>query len=134
MDEIKPITFDGAFIDKYWDGPSNFLARQYAYLQRGFGIVNEAKNYFLIIFGSFWTAKAITIMGYSIDPRWTLVAGAIGLPTLIFVGRWQLFKAQKAIEVVSARHGSVTGYNGYNMQIEQTQLLRDIKQLLINGR
>lgn len=115
-DELAPL---------YWDGPSNVIARYYAYLQRGFGFVNEAKNYFLIFFGILWTNKVISFFGYTIGTQWIVLGGIIGIPCLVIVGRWQLFKAAKAVEFIGNRHGSVTGYNSYNMTIETLEVNKE---------
>ena len=130
MSEFKKITNTGSFIDEYWDGAINRLARFYAYLTRGFGLVNEAKNYFLIIFGSFWTAKAVTFMGYSLDPRWILVAGILGLPVLIIVGRWHVFRVSKAQQALTMKHESLTGIISYNISVMQLALLEGIAEKL----
>lgn len=121
MNKFKPVEFSDEYIQRYWEGPSNAVARYYTYLQRGFGIVNESKNYFLIIFGSFWTAKAISILGVTVPPELFLIAGAVGIPILVLVGRWHLFKASKSIEFMTALHGSVTGYQGFNIQVRQVE-------------
>ncbi len=130
MQNPRPITFTPEYIQKYWEGPQNIVVRYYAYLQRGFGLVNEAKNYIFIMFGSYWTVKSISLLGFSLDPAWIIVAGILGLPVLVFLGRWYLFKAQKSAEYINTQHGSLTGFNPYNMQILQIALLTGIAKKL----
>lgn len=117
MSEYKKIDDSAEYLREYWEGASNSFARYFTYLQRGFGLVNEAKNYFLIVFGTIWTAKYITFMGYTINSMWILVAGVTGLPMLLLAGRWDLFKLSKSKEFAVTQHGSVIKYSGYNMSV-----------------
>lgn len=133
MSEFKPITFDEEYTHKYWDGFRNFFVRQYTYLQRGFSLVNEAKNYILIFLGSLWTAKAITFFGFTINPNWVTIGAIVGFPCLIVIGRWDLFKASKSREFITNQHGTVTAYNSYNMSVKMVELqeliLEELKKI-----
>ena len=85
--KFKPIIFSPEYQKKYWHGPQNFIVRMYVYLQRGFALVNEAKNYFLIVFGSIWTVKCIDILRLRISTNLISLDGLVGLPILGVVGR-----------------------------------------------
>ena len=136
---FKPIEFNEENLRKYWDGPSNVFARYYTYLQRGLGLLNEAKNYILMLFGTYWTVKTADYWVPLGIPDSTLVLGlgivaSVGIVCLIIAGRWDLFKLSKAREFASTQHGTVTRYDSYNMNvrnIEQNdkiiELLEDIK-------
>ena len=130
MSEYKKIDESSEMLRAYWEGPSNRFARYYTYLQRGFGLVNEAKNYFLIVFGSIWTAKYISFMGYTVSSNWVIFAGIIGLPVLLLAGRWDLFKLSKSREFATTQHGTVTKYNSYNMAVKQLEILEEVRELL----
>lgn len=130
MSDFKPIEFDGEFKKQFWEGSSNTFVRYWVYLQKGFEVVNNAKNYFLIIFGSFWTAKVIEIFGYRFNPIWTLFAGLIGFPGLILIGRWLLHRAAKPQEFMTTHKATITGYQGFNMQVRQIKLLEEINRNL----
>lgn len=120
--KYETIQFDGEMRHRYWDGRANLLVRYWTYLRGGLGLVNEAKNYLLLVFGSFWTAKVIVIAGYSINPNWTIAAGFIGVPCLIWIGRWQLYKANKTQEYMTQNVATITGYNSYNMAIDTLEV------------
>lgn len=130
---FKPIEFDGELREQYWEGKSNTFVRYWAYLRGGLALVNEAKNYLLVVFGSFWTAKVIEVGGHSINPNWTLLAGLIGVPILILLGRWQLHKAAKPQEFMNTSKGTVIGYQAFNLQVSmlelQENILKELKRL-----
>lgn len=130
MLEFKPITFTEEYTQKYWEGPTNRFARYYIYLQRGFGLVNEAKNYAFIIFGSVLTVEFVDFFGYKISSWWIIVAGIIGIPILLLAGRWDLFKLSKAREFATVQHGSVTRYDSYNMTVRMIEQQDEIIKLL----
>lgn len=131
--EFKKVTISDEYVEKYWTGRENIFIRQFSYLRSGFGLVNEAKNYFLIIFGTYWTARVIVIWGYTINPNWILLIGIVGVPFLVWIGRWELFKAGRAREYIIKQHGSVTQYQDHNMLVDQTefqkQILEELKKL-----
>jgi len=61
-----------------------------------------------------------------------LVIGVvIGVPAMIMIGRWHLFKVQKATEYISTMHGAITGYSSFNMQVRQIELLEEINKKLL---
>ena len=131
MSQFKQIDLSSENLRKYWDGPSNVFARYYSYLQRGLGLFNETKNYLLLAFGTYWTVKTMDLWvnsGFSDNllVMGLLVSGVVGVVGLIFAGRWDLFKLSKAREFISAQHGSVTGYNSYNMTVLNTALMEAI--------
>lgn len=125
IDEIKPI--DDKMAPLYWDGATNRFARYFAYMRRAIGLVNEAK-YLLALFG------LGVIKSDFVIPAWLITfGGLISVPVLIAIGRWHLFRVQKAEEFINNRHGSITGYNSYNMTIRMVELLEEISKKL-NGR
>ena len=138
MSEFKPITFSDEFILKYWDGAGNRIVRYQNYLQRGLMLFNEGKNYIFILFGLFWTTKATDWwLERNISDTWLIlglgILAVIGFIGLILVGRWHLFKASKATEVLNARHASITGYQSFNMTVKmvelQEEILKELKKI-----
>lgn len=88
---------------------------------------NETKTYLYILFGGYWTIKTADYwLALGIGEIWLVLGiGAlslVGLVILLFFGRWDLFKAQKATEFIGQRHGSITGYAGFNMQVRMVEL------------
>lgn len=126
MNGYTKITLDNDFTQKYWMGPGNLVARYYAYLQKGFELVNQSKNYFFILFGGYWTVRSVEVLGYKLNADAILILGLLGLPILAVVGRWYLFRASKSIEYIIAQHGTVTQYNSYNLQID---ILNELEKL-----
>lgn len=135
MNEFKQIEFDEETQQKYWEGGSNRFARLYTYLQRGFGLFNEAKNYILMLFGAYWTIKTMDIwVKYGFSETTLIVmlslTAVFGIIFLVVIGRWELYKLSKAREFAVQQHGTVTRYDPYNMQVEQTKLLGEILEEL----
>ena len=142
MSNFKPITFTEEYTQKYWEGSGNRFARFYTYLQKGFGLVNEAKNYILIIFGTYWTIKTMDWWIRTNLSDMTLVTGLgigaiVGIGFLVLIGRWDLFKLSKAREFAMVQHGSVTQYGNYNMQVKalelQEEILKELKKINDNN-
>jgi hypothetical protein len=137
--EFKPITFTSEYIQKFWDGPTNRLARYYTYLQRGLSIFNEAKNYLLLLFGSYWTIRTMDLwikLGYS-DTALIIgvtICAIVGTVILIFLGRWELRKLSKTKDYAITTQGSVVGYDSYNMQVKQIELLENILKEMKGGK
>ena len=135
MSQFKPITFDDEFVTKYWDGPTNKIVRWWIYLRGGLSLFNEWKNYLLLAFGSYWTIKTADFwISIGISDTWlavgVLIAMPLGIVTLLFLGRWQLFKTTKPAEFITARHASITGYQGFNMTVRMVELLEEINNKL----
>ena len=135
MSDFKPITFSGETLRKFWDGPSNRFSRYYTYLQKGFGLFNETKNYILLLFGTYWTVKTSDHwISFGIHDGWLAIslgiASIIGLGILLMAGRWDLFKLSKSREFAMVQHGSVTQYNQYNMQVFNIALMEAIAKKL----
>ena len=134
-EDYKPITFTDEFIKEYWDGNQNRIVRYQNYLRRGLSLFNETKNYILLLFGSYWTIKTSDYwLAFTIADSWLVVGLGIvagtGLIALLFLGRWDLFRAQKATEFINNRHGTITGYNSYNMTIRRVEQGDEIIDLL----
>ena len=122
MEKFKFITFSEEFMQKYVEGSSNKFARYYNYLQRGFGLFNESKNYILMLFGTYWTIKTADFwIGFGISDTWLvvglLIAATIGMVVLLLMGRWDLYILSKAREALNAKDGSITQFKGFNMQV-----------------
>mgnify|MGYP001580363098 CR=1 FL=1 len=135
MSDFKPITFSEEYTQKYWDGSSNRFARYYTYLQRGFGLFNETKNYLLMLFGSYWTIKTADYwINFGVSDTWLVtglgILAIIGVGFLLMAGRWDLFKLSKAREFATTQHGSVTQYNSYNMAVFNIALMEAIAKKL----
>ena len=138
MSEFKPITFTDEFITKFWDGTENKIVRYQSYLRRGFSLFNETKNYILLLFGSYWTIRTADYwLVLDIGDVWLILGlgfcAITGLVFLLYLGRWDLYKAQKATEFINNRHGSITGFQGFNMAVRnlefQEEILKELKKL-----
>ena len=115
MSDFKPIQFDGETLRQYWEGPGNVFVRYFSYFQRGVSLANEVK-YLVALFGIGLFTSDFQIPGWLM-----VVAGLVAIPILTLIGRWHMFKAQKALEFITVQHGSVTKYQGYNMQCRQVE-------------
>ena len=124
MNQFKPIEFNEEFANKYWEGPTNMFARYFTYFQRFIGLCNEAK-YLLGLFGlGFWKSDLVI-------PGWVLIIGGLAIiPIGIAIGRWHLFWVQKATEFINTQHGTVNGFNGFNIQVAILNVLMEIKDYL----
>ena len=110
---------------EYWEGPKNFLVRMYAYLQIGFAETNNAK----VVVAAIW---GLYLLFNFKDPMWVFVMGGISVPLLILVGHFKLYKVSKPAEYPTTSLGTVLGYNSFNNQVHQTQLLEEILKELKN--
>ena len=135
MSEFKQITGGGEYLAEYWEGAQNKFVRYWLYLRKGMGLFNEWKNYIMFVFASYWTVKTSNLwLGYGLTESWLLIGFTVGVPVglliLLFLGRWDLYRVSKPQEYINAQHGSVTGYNGYNMQIRMIEQQDEIIKLL----
>ncbi len=135
INEFKKIDDSTTYLSQFWDGVQNKFIRRFTYLREGFGLVNEAKNYFLILFGTYWTIKT---MDYWVSLNFSdlilaiglIVMAIVGMGVLIYIGRWDLFKGGKAQQFIRTQHGSVTKWQGHNMSVYQTILLAKLAEKL----
>src|SRR3990167_6984675 len=137
--EFKPITSGEEYLQKYWEGAQNKFVRYWVYLRKGMGLFNESKNYIMFAFAGYWTVKTSNLwLGYGLSDTWLILGFIIGIPigllALLFLGHWDLYRASKPQEYMNAQHGSITGYQGFNIQIEVLNNLREINKKLSNGK
>lgn len=120
-----PITKISNDIPHYWEGTGNLLIRLYVYLQLGF---TEAKNAQTIVLGilAFYGLAKLN------NAWWMLWIALIITPILITVGRYKLYRVSKIGEYITTIKGSVVGYNAYNVQVQQNELLQQILKELQN--
>ena len=111
----------------YWEGNSNLLIRTWTYIKVGLQQANDYKYVAAAIFGIYYTLKLA-------NPIWIGVMFIVSLPLLAVLGRWWLYRGQKTSEFVTTTKGSVLGYNSYNIQIQQNELLEEILNALKNAR
>lgn len=122
--EYEKIDSSTEILRRYWDGPTNMFSRYYTYFQRCLTLFNEGKYLLGLIGLGIWKSTIVI-------PGWALILGTIvGFPLMIAIGRWHLFRVQKATEFINAQHGSITGYNSYNMQIDNLNQNEEIIRLL----
>ena len=138
-EDFKEITDNPEYLTAYWEGSSNRFVRYWTYLRGGIGLLNESKNYILLVFGSYWTVKTSDIwLNYKFPDSWLLIAFLIGMPVgllvLLLLGHWQLYRASKPQEYINAQHGSITGFRPYNIQVRQLKLLEEILKQIQNGK
>ena len=130
MSEFRRIEFDGEYKRQYWQGTQNRIVRYYAYASRGISLLNDFKYYAVFVFGGYWTAELTTVAGMHINSGWILAAGVVGIPCLVFLGRWHLYRAQKPIELVNTHYGSIAGFNSHNMLVRSVEQNDEIIHLL----
>lgn len=111
------------YVPIYWEGRQNILIRLWTYTKIGLQQINEFKYVAAAIFGIYYTFKLA-------NPFWLIVMFFISIPCLILIGRWWLHRGAKTAEWVNTHFGSVIGYNSYNLQIKQTELLEKILKKL----
>src|SRR3990167_10010516 len=131
MEKFKLVTFSEEFMNKYVEGSSNRFARYYTYLQRGFGLFNETKNYILILFTTYWTVKTADYwLGFGISDLWLagglLGLAILGLGILLLVGRWDLYVLAKAREALNAKDGSILQFKGHNISVWNVNLMEAV--------
>lgn len=130
MSQFKFIDSSIENLRKYWDGPSNRFSRYFTYWQRGMGWLNEARLYLYLLGGGIFASEFIEVFGYKIPVELIMIGAALGIPIIVLIGRWDLFKLNKAREFINSQYGSVIGYNNYNMQVLQVHLLEKIAEKL----
>ena len=129
LKEFQRVQFDEKYARQYWEGPQNLFIRIYAYFREGVGLINEGK--YILAFLGLGVFKSDILFQW-----WMLTAGVIiGVPVLILVGRWDLYRANKARQFITTVHGSVTQWQGHNMAVEQTRMMAEILEELkkLNG-
>ena len=135
MSKYPKVDLSAENLRKYWEGKTNFFNRYYIYLQRGLGLFNEIKNYLMLLFGTYWTVKTMDYwvnLGFS-DVTLTIglgIAAMVGVGFLILMGRWEMMKLSKSREFINQQKASITGYNSYNLSIDQYDILEEIRDLL----
>lgn len=105
----------------YWYGRENALIRYYTYMLRGLGMANEFKYVIVGIFAAYFTLKLT-------NPVWLVAMFVVACPVLVLLGRWQLLRVSRVSEWVGSQFGSVLGYNQYNLQVRQYELLEEIQK------
>ncbi len=126
--DFKKVDDSTENLARYWDGPSNRFARYFTYWQRGMGWLNEGRLYFYLFGGGLLASEFIEIFGYKIPVELVLVVAVVGIPIIILVGRWDLFKLNKARQFITTQHGNITKFQGHNMQVIQTMLLKALAE------
>ncbi len=113
--EFKPIEY----VPEYWEGKQNILVRCWIYLSTGLDFFNQGRYLILGVLGLYAVLKFT-------NPFLMVLMFAISLPILTILGHWKFYKVNKTQEYVNVKKATVTGYNGYNMTVEQTRLLGEI--------
>lgn len=115
------------FVPEFWEGKTNILVRGWTYLNRGLDVFNQLKYVGAGVIALYVLLKLT-------EPIWIGIMFVVSLPILTIIGRWHLFKASKTQEFVTTVKGSVIGYNNYNLQVLQVELLEKILSKLENGK
>jgi len=131
MSEFEPITESQENIDRYWEGPNNKFARYFTYVQMGFGLFNDTWKFIATAFTAYWTIKTADYwLKFGISDLWLtigiLVLSSVGVVVLGLMGRWQLYKLSKPKEFAVTIKSTITGFNPYNIQVRQVELLEEI--------
>lgn len=135
IDDLKTIEGNSENLRKYWDGLENVFKRYTLYLRRGFALFNEAKNYILILFSTYWTIRTMDYWATFNISDLVLMLGLggialFGIGILILLGRWDLFKFQPASQFINTQHGDITQFKGFNMTVINTRMMIEIAKKL----
>ena len=109
----------------YWEGKENLLIRYWTYIKRGLGVFNEFKYYIALPYATYYTIPFMKG-----DLWWIPLMIVTGLPVLLIIGRYDLYKIAKTTEYVNAINGSIFQFKPMEMNIEQINLLKEIRDLL----
>lgn len=122
MSDFEPIDHEKSRI-AYWTGRKNRIVRYWTYLERGFDLINKGRYFILAIFGVYIALKLI-------NPLWLVLMFIVGIPVMILIGRYYLHRVVKVQEWVNVTFGSVLGFNQYNIEVRQMELLEKQVELL----
>jgi hypothetical protein len=114
--DFKPIN---DYVPEYWEGRHNILVRVWVYLSTGLDFINQGRYLIIGILGLYAVLRL---------DSWTILVlmFAISLPILTILGRWKLYKVNKTQEFVATVTSTVLGYNSYNINVENNELLKEI--------
>ena len=114
------------YVPQYWEGKANIFVRYWVYLYRGLDFVNQGRYLIIGILGLYAVLKLT-------NPLWLGVMFLVATPSLIFLGRWQLYKVATTMEYITTTLGTVTGYSQYNLALKNVelneQILEELRQL-----
>ena len=123
-EQFTKINGSEEFQRQYWEGFQNIFVRYYTYFREGLSLANEGK-YILGLLG-------LGIFKSDITFTWQMlsVGALIGVPVLCFIGRWNLFKGNKARQYITTQHGNIFQWQDHNMIVTQVELLEIIAKKL----
>ena len=115
MSQLKELKWIDGYAPQYWEGKANILVRYWVYLYRGLDFINQARYLVIGILGLYAVLKLT-------NPMWLLAMFSVSVPTLVLVGRWQLYKVSSTQEYITTILGTVTGYGTYNLALKNVEL------------
>lgn len=111
------------FDDQNFPGTENRLIRYYFYINQGLSMLNNFRNLFLVIFAAYFTLK--------LDNYFLLVAMFIpSLIVLAIIGYYATHRMNKITEWLNLRFSTTYGIQQFNLQHEQNELLKEIRDKL----
>ena len=120
--DFKKVDNTGEYLREYWDGLENMFVRYWTYFMDGLNVINEAK-YLLGLLG-------IGLFKSDIVFTWQVLVlvVVVGFSVVCLIGRWNIFRANKAKQYIAGQHGSLTQFQAHNMNVTQTFLLAAIAE------
>ena len=123
-EQFTKVDGSGEFLRKYWEGKENLFVRYFTYFIEGLNVANTGK-YVLGILGV-GIFKSDIIFTW-----WVLLLGVVfGVPALCIIGRWNLFRANKARQFITNQHGNIVQWQDHNMIVAQVELLEILVEKL----
>ncbi len=110
----------------YMRGWHNWVQRMYFYLNSGLNILNQFRNLGFLLFGLFVALKLDGPMGVAITGAIGIVAALL----LVALGRYNVHHLSKSGEWLNLRFSTYFGIKAFNYQEQQTELLREIRDML----
>lgn len=118
---------------KYWEGPTNKLARGWMYIRMANSAMNEFRSYGYMVVGIY---IGTPYLQNHLLQAFFVLAGiiSISIPLMIIFGRWLLYRANPAMEYANKVKGSPYQYKVEDATIATEEHLREIKAIFKNDK
>ncbi len=111
----------------FFPGYENVGIRYYYYLSTGLAILNNFRNLFLGIFALYFTFHLT-------DPVLLIAMFIPGVILLTLVGYYNVHRMNKVLEWIAMRFSTHYGIRTYNYNQGQYELLKEIRDSLVNKK